>query len=65
MSGIATIPGDIYAWTVVFLLPVNSALNPILYTMSSLKAKVNRISSKVLRKGVGLRILPLRNAQSV
>ena len=39
MSGTA-IPGDIYAWTVVFLLPVNSALNPILYTISSLKFKV-------------------------
>lgn len=42
LSGVVTIPGDIYAWTVVFLLPVNSALNPILYTISSLKAQVNK-----------------------
>ena len=40
MSGIM-IPGEIYAWTVVFLLPVNSALNPVLYTLSSFKMKVS------------------------
>ncbi|XP_070568597.1 relaxin receptor 2-like [Ptychodera flava] len=27
--------GDIYAWMAVFILPVNSALNPILYTMTT------------------------------
>lgn len=30
------VPGDVYAWTVVFILPLNSALNPILYTFSSI-----------------------------
>lgn len=34
MTG-TTIPGEMYAWTIVFILPVNSALNPILYTISS------------------------------
>jgi len=28
------IPGEVYAWTAVFILPINSALNPYLYTIS-------------------------------
>ncbi|WAR11363.1 GR101-like protein, partial [Mya arenaria] len=31
-----SIPGEAYAWTVVLVLPVNSALNPFLYTLSML-----------------------------
>lgn len=27
---------DVYAWIIVIVLPVNSALNPILYTLSAL-----------------------------
>jgi hypothetical protein len=30
------ISGDVYAWAAVFILPVNSALNPILYTLSAI-----------------------------
>ncbi len=41
LSGVS-IPGEIYAWTVVFILPVNSAINPILYTISSIKVMVSR-----------------------
>ena len=29
------IPSTMYAWLAVFVLPVNSALNPILYTMTT------------------------------
>jgi hypothetical protein len=36
MSGKVTIPGDVYAWIAVFVLPINSAMNPILYTLSSI-----------------------------
>ena len=36
LSGIP-IPGEVYAWIVVFILPINSAINPILYTISSIK----------------------------
>ncbi|XP_064631322.1 G-protein coupled receptor GRL101-like [Lineus longissimus] len=36
ISGKVTIPGDVYAWIAVFVLPINSAMNPILYTLSSL-----------------------------
>ena len=33
------IPGDVYAWTAVFILPLNSALNPFLYTLSAILGK--------------------------
>ncbi|XP_041369567.1 G-protein coupled receptor GRL101-like [Gigantopelta aegis] len=33
------IAGEIYAWTAVFILPVNSALNPFLYTLSAYRQK--------------------------
>ncbi|XP_076116691.1 G-protein coupled receptor GRL101-like [Mytilus galloprovincialis] len=31
------IPSEVYAWTAVFILPINSALNPFLYTFASIK----------------------------
>lgn len=31
----ATISGEVYAWIIVFVLPVNSAINPILYTFTA------------------------------
>ena len=34
------IPPAVYAVAVVFILPVNSALNPILYTLSSIDIRV-------------------------
>ena len=34
------ISGDINVWTAVFILPLNSALNPFLYTFSKYKQKV-------------------------
>ncbi|XP_060604850.1 G-protein coupled receptor GRL101-like [Ruditapes philippinarum] len=33
------IPGDVYAWSVVFILPINSALNPFLYTVTAVIGK--------------------------
>jgi hypothetical protein len=38
LSGYA-ISGDVYAWAAVFILPVNSALNPILYTLTAIVGK--------------------------
>ncbi|CAD5123495.1 DgyrCDS11838 [Dimorphilus gyrociliatus] len=32
------ISGDVYAFVIVFVLPINSALNPLLYTISSIRA---------------------------
>ena len=33
------IPGDVYAWIAVVVLPINSALNPFLYTCSAIFGK--------------------------
>ncbi|XP_022095240.1 G-protein coupled receptor GRL101-like [Acanthaster planci] len=33
---VVEIPTEAYAWTVVFILPINSSLNPYLYTISDL-----------------------------
>ena len=33
------ISGDIYAWMAVLVLPINSALNPFLYTLSAILGK--------------------------
>jgi len=43
LSG-TVIPGEIYAWTAVFILPVNSALNPFLYTFSAIIRAVSYIN---------------------
>ncbi|XP_034314029.2 G-protein coupled receptor GRL101 [Magallana gigas] len=33
-SGGVNIPSDVYAWVIVLVLPINSALNPFIYTFS-------------------------------
>ncbi|XP_053380122.1 uncharacterized protein LOC123556154 [Mercenaria mercenaria] len=33
------VSGDAYAWTAVFILPLNSALNPVLYTLTAIIGK--------------------------
>lgn len=38
LSGLV-IPGVVYAWTAVFILPVNAALNPVLYTLTAFIGK--------------------------
>ena len=42
--GIMTIPPDIFAWVVTFVLPINSAINPFMYTIGTL------IGDKCLKK---------------
>ncbi|XP_070570225.1 G-protein coupled receptor GRL101-like [Ptychodera flava] len=39
MTDTVTVPGSVYAWTAVFILPINSAINPFLYTISVIKMK--------------------------
>ena len=34
-TGLVVIPLDAYVWSVVFILPVNSSLNPYLYTIAT------------------------------
>ncbi|XP_022098818.1 uncharacterized protein LOC110983669 isoform X2 [Acanthaster planci] len=36
LSGSVVIPPTMYAWTAVFILPINSSINPYLYTISSI-----------------------------
>lgn len=38
MSGVR-VPGHAYAWTAVFVLPLNSATNPLVYTISTLHCR--------------------------
>ena len=40
------VSGDVYAWAAVLILPVNSALNPFLYTFSAI------IGQKVLKESI-------------
>ncbi|KFO33357.1 Relaxin receptor 2, partial [Fukomys damarensis] len=48
------IPGTITSWIVIFFLPVNSALNPILYTLTTsfFKDKLKQLLHKHRRKSV-------------
>ncbi|XP_037655815.1 LOW QUALITY PROTEIN: relaxin receptor 2 [Choloepus didactylus] len=48
------IPGTITSWIVIFFLPVNSALNPILYTLTTsfFKDKLKQLLPKHRRKSV-------------
>ena len=32
-------PLDVFAWVAVFVIPVNAALNPFLYTFNNIKKK--------------------------
>ncbi|XP_041471581.1 uncharacterized protein LOC121421048 [Lytechinus variegatus] len=56
-SGAVEIPPDVYAWTAVFILPLNSSLNPYLYTISTIwqqhKAKQKQ---KELRESEGTQL---------
>ncbi|XP_014664050.1 PREDICTED: G-protein coupled receptor GRL101-like [Priapulus caudatus] len=42
LGGAVVIPGAVYAWTAVFILPFNAATDPILYTISSLDLRTVR-----------------------
>ena len=44
LSGVF-IPAIVSAWVAVFILPLNAALNPFLYTISAIKSAKNELSS--------------------
>ena len=52
-AGVLTLPADVFAWCVTFVLPINSAINPYLYTIAAI------ISSHLKRS----RIAPVENHQ--
>ena len=35
-AGVMTLPADVFAWCVTFVLPINSAINPYLYTIAAI-----------------------------
>ncbi|XP_055924934.1 uncharacterized protein LOC129956919 isoform X3 [Argiope bruennichi] len=43
MSGV-NIPGEAFSWTAIFVLPLNSATNPLIYTISSLHIRAQLLS---------------------
>ena len=52
-AGVLTLPADVFAWCVTFVLPINSAINPYLYTIAAI------INSRLKRA----RIAPTENQQ--
>ena len=42
--GDVAISGDVYSWITVFVLPINSALNPFLYTLLAIVKKRVRLT---------------------
>ena len=34
LTEVGNVPADVYAWTAVLVLPINSAINPSLYTLN-------------------------------
>lgn len=55
MSGVR-IPGEAYAWTAVFVLPANSAANPLIYTIASLRFRMFLLRVGLARKKHSLSI---------
>ncbi|XP_053389711.1 uncharacterized protein LOC123562081 [Mercenaria mercenaria] len=64
------ISGDVYAWTAVFILPINSALNPILYTLTAIIGKksfnpsIEEQSRTEVQREIGSAILQYQNLSS-
>ncbi|XP_072044789.1 G-protein coupled receptor GRL101-like [Amphiura filiformis] len=48
-TGAAVIPLQMYTWSVVFILPINSSLNPYLYTIASMIGDARKSSDKKAR----------------
>ena len=44
-AGVLTLPANVFAWCATFVLPINSAINPYLYTISAI------INSRLKRAG--------------
>ncbi|CAH1382715.1 unnamed protein product [Tenebrio molitor] len=46
------IPQDLYAWLAIFILPINSALNPVLYTLTTtvFKKQMRKVVNSCMHK---------------
>ena len=53
-AGVLTLPADVFAWCVTFVLPINSAINPYLYTIVSvISERRKQAPAKNLQDGTG------------
>ena len=58
-AGVVTIPPDIFAWVVTFVLPINSAINPFMYTIGSLVSDKYGKQSSQQSSRVQMQMLPI------
>ena len=58
-AGVVTIPTDTFAWVVTFVLPINSAINPFMYTIGSLVSDKYAKQSSQYSSRVQMQILPI------
>ncbi|XP_021366731.1 relaxin receptor 1-like [Mizuhopecten yessoensis] len=42
------IPDDVYAWVMVFVLPMNAAINPFLYTATAIWRKRRKVPTTMM-----------------
>ncbi|PIK59092.1 putative G-protein coupled receptor [Apostichopus japonicus] len=52
-SGAFKIPSVVYAWAAVFILPINSSVNPYLYTFSAIRNRGSKAHTTYRSSGVG------------
>ena len=48
-SGLVVLPTSLYAWSVIFIIPINSSINPVLYTFINYienKEKAEQVTTK-------------------
>ncbi|XP_071795611.1 uncharacterized protein [Asterias amurensis] len=64
-SGAVDIPDETYAWVVVFVIPINSAINPYLYTVSNANS-VTLKCCKCRKPGLidAVRLKPMNSLQT-
>ena len=47
-TGTVVVPLEMYTWSVVFIIPINSSLNPYLYTIAAVASAKREVTSQVL-----------------
>ena len=55
---VITLPPSVYAWSVTFILPLNSAINPYLYTVADIVAYRNKKKKESVKK-TSVQVIPL------
>ena len=52
---VLTLPPAVYAWAVTFVLPINSGINPYLYTISDVVSNYRKEKAKAKRKNTNVK----------